>query len=81
MPRCQGTTKSGNRCKRSVADGTSYCSAHVDQAAPDAGDDTASDDCCDSWFDRDPVDALLAVAVGGVLIGAALVFRRVFRVL
>ena len=81
MPTCQGKTKSGNRCKRSVAEGASFCSAHVDQAVPDTGGETAADDCCESLFDRDPIDALLAVAVGGVLIGAALVFRRVFRVL
>ena len=80
MPTCQGNTKSGNRCKRSVTEGVSYCSAHADQAADPAHEEVSSDDCCESLFDRDPIDALLAVAVGGVLIGAALVFRRVFRV-
>jgi len=81
MPTCQGKTKSGNRCKRSVAEGASFCSAHVDQAVHVAGEESPTDDCRESLFDRDPIDALLAVAVGGVLIGAALVFRRVFRIL
>ena len=81
MPTCQGNTKAGNKCRRSVADGVSYCSAHTDQAAEPAGGETSTEDCCKSLFDRDPIDALLAVAVGGVLIGAALVFRRVFRVI
>lgn len=81
MPTCQGNTKSGNRCKRSVAEGASYCSAHTDQATESAGADTSADECCESLFDGDPIDALLAVAVGAVVIGAALVFRRVFRIL
>lgn len=79
MPTCQGNTKSGNRCKRSVADGVSYCSTHADQAGEAASGEASADDCFESLFDRDPIDTLLAVAVGGVLIGAALVFRRVFR--
>jgi hypothetical protein len=81
MPTCQGNTKSGNRCKRSVGEDVSYCSAHADQAAEPAGGDSSAEDCCESLFDGDPIDALLAIAVGGVLIGAALVFRRVFRVI
>ena len=82
MPTCQGNTKSGNRCKRSVSEGTLFCSAHADQAAQDsAPGETGADDCCESLFDHDPIDALLAVAVGGALIVAALLFRRVFRVL
>ena len=80
MPNCQGNTKSGNRCKRSVSEGTQFCGAHADQATQDsAAGESAAEDCCESLFDRDPIDALLAVAVGSVLIGAALLFRRVFR--
>ena len=80
MPTCQGNTKSGNRCKRSVSEGVSHCSAHEDQAAQATGGGTSADDCCESLFDRDPIDALVAVAVGGVLIASVLLFRRVFRV-
>lgn len=78
MPQCHGKTKSGSRCKRLVADGESYCGVHADQAAeePVQEAESAGEPCCE----RDPLDALLAVAVGGVLLGAALVFRRVFRV-
>ena len=78
MPQCHGKTKSGSRCKRLVADGESYCGVHADQAVeePAGQAESADEPCCE----MDPLDALLAVAVGGVLLGAALVFRRVFRV-
>ena len=82
MPTCHGTTKSGARCKRSIAEGERLCSTHADQVSEDSEDtaDSCCEPCCESLFDHDPLDALLALAVGGALLGAVLVFRRVFRV-
>jgi len=84
VPQCTGNTKSGSRCKRLVKEGEKFCGVHADQAphVDQAAEEPAHDaDCCESLLDRDPVDALVAVAVGGVLLGAALVFRRIFRIL
>lgn len=80
MPTCHGNTKSGSRCKRSVVEGQRFCSTHTGQASdePEAAD--AAESCCESLCETDPIDALLALAVGGAVIVTALVFRRVFRV-
>lgn len=83
MPTCHGTTKSGNRCKRLILEGEQFCSTHAGQTAeapeaPKASEEAES--CCESLFDTDPFDALLALAVGGALIVAAIAFRRVIRI-
>ena len=31
MAQCQGTTKTGDQCKRDARDGSSFCSVHQDQ--------------------------------------------------
>lgn len=89
MPTCHGTTKSGNRCKRSIAEDERFCSAHAGQATdaqkeseePQRSDESQeSESCCESIFNTDPLDALLALAVGGALIVAAIAFRRVIRI-
>ncbi len=80
MPTCHGNTKSGSRCKRSVVEGQRFCSTHAGQASdePEAAD--AAESCCESLFESDQLDALLALAVGGALIATALVFRRIFKI-
>ncbi|MFQ5529794.1 MAG: hypothetical protein ACE5FP_05530 [Gemmatimonadota bacterium] len=78
MPQCHGNTKSGNRCKRLVSEGERFCGVHADQAAEDPAAEAAFE--CEAPCDRDALDALVAIAVGGVILGAALVFRRVFKV-
>ena len=37
MARCEGTTKTGARCKRPAATGSAYCATHADRAGPSAG--------------------------------------------
>lgn len=39
MPRCKGTTKAGDRCRRNAIEGSGYCPAHQGQSSgsePDA---------------------------------------------
>jgi len=36
MARCEGTTKSGSRCKRSAAEDSAFCATHTDQGARDS---------------------------------------------
>ena len=83
MPTCHGTTKSGNRCKRLILEGERFCSTHAGQSAEEPEVAEAAEEsgaCCESLFDTDSMDALLAVAVGVAVIGVALVFRRVIRI-
>ncbi len=84
MERCQGTTKSGDRCKRSATAGSLYCSTHADPAkatgkrakAPEAdAPERASEhtDCENS------IDVLVAAAVFGVAAVVVLTLGRLFR--
>ena len=75
MERCHGTTKAGERCKRSAPDGELYCGMHAGQAAdePDAGEAVESED------ERGLFDTIIVVAAAGIALAAALAFRRVFR--
>jgi len=80
MPTCHGNTKSGSRCKRSIVEGQRFCSIHADQASDKPEAEEAAESCCESLFESDQLDALLALAVGGALIATALVFRRIFKI-
>ena len=80
MPRCHGNTKSGNRCKRTIAEDERFCSVHAEQAPESAKASEEAESCCESLFDTNPFDALLALAVGGALIVAAIALRRVIRI-
>ena len=83
MTRCHGNTKSGSRCKRTIAEDERYCSLHAGQATDEpeeSGEPQESEACCESLCDTDSLDALLALAVGGALIVAAIAFRRVIRI-
>jgi len=80
MPVCHGTTKSGNRCKRLIVEGEQFCSTHADQDAEQPEVAEAADSCCESLCESDPMDAMLALAVGGAILVTALLFRRVIRI-
>ncbi|MEE8488375.1 MAG: hypothetical protein V3S56_09405, partial [Gemmatimonadota bacterium] len=73
-----------------------FCSVHAGQAtdaqkeseepqesdgSQESDESQESESCCESIFNTDPLDALLALAVGGALIVAAIAFRRVIRIL
>lgn len=77
MDRCNGTTKSGARCKRSASEGSQFCAMHADQAL-DPEEATPS---ADEASGRDPLEALVAVAAAGVVLLAVLTVRKVFRFL
>jgi hypothetical protein len=75
MGRCHGTTKSGTRCKRAVREGALFCAAHAGQSSTSEGDEAraaAGQRSC-------PLDAVIGLAVAGVVLGAVLTFRRFFR--
>jgi len=80
VTRCHGNTKSGSRCKRTIAEDEHYCSLHAGQATDEPEESAESEACCESLCDTDSLDALLALAVGGALIVAAIAFRRVIRI-
>lgn len=65
MAQCRGETLKGDRCKREVRPGSSYCSIHEDQAPASRS--------------REPIqwdgDTLLKTAVGFALLGAIVLFR------
>lgn len=85
MERCQGKTKSGDRCKRSATAGSLYCSTHADQAtanrnrakAPDADSPADEGKRCDG---NEAFDVLVAAAVLGVAAVVVLTVGRLFRV-
>jgi hypothetical protein len=66
VEQCQGKTKSGDRCKRSVPAGSRFCASHGGQT-----EETVSQ--------RDPVNTLIGLAMLSAVVWAALTFRRVFR--
>jgi hypothetical protein len=75
MGRCHGTTQSGTRCRRSVREGVRFCTTHADQSSASDGSDVRDDAVQRS----NPLDAVIALAVAGVVLGAVLTFRRFFR--
>lgn len=78
MERCHGKTKSGDRCRRSAREGSRFCAAHVGQAEETTGEDHAAGK---AGQERDPLDTVILVAVAGFVVWAALVFRRLVRLL
>jgi hypothetical protein len=66
VAQCQGTTTTGDQCKRDARDGSPFCSIHVDQeirARPAPKHE--------EW-DR---EAIMAAALGFGLVGLMLLFR------
>ncbi|MEN8145515.1 MAG: hypothetical protein ABFS14_11255 [Gemmatimonadota bacterium] len=89
MSRCEGSTKAGERCKRSAPEGSRFCSAHADSATNTAeetsretnGAKRAADGAREcECVERDVFDALFGLAAAGVVIVAALTLRRFIRI-
>ena len=78
MDRCHGKTKAGERCKRSVPEGESYCSLHADQAREEP---TAERDDSLKAEDLGLVETVFVLAAAGLIISVGLVLRRTFRLL
>ena len=75
MGRCNGTTTSGTRCKRSVREGARFCATHAGQSSTSEAADVR-----DEAVQRSSaLDAVIGLAVAGLVLGAALTFRRLFR--
>ncbi len=64
MTQCRGTTRQGARCRREAAEGSDYCSIHMDQAEEASAEQ-------EEW----DVDAILKTALGFALVGAVVLFR------
>ena len=77
MDTCHGKTKSGTRCKRSIREGSRFCSTHADQSQEPGDADSAGR----TSQEREPVETLIVLAVAGAVLYAALALRRVFRFL
>jgi hypothetical protein len=74
MSRCKGTTRAGERCKRTALEGEDFCVAHVDQAT---GNDAAPAPGVGNRGRGDPgSDAVILVVAAAV---AAFAVRRLFR--
>ncbi len=93
MSRCEGSTKAGQRCKRSARGGSRFCSAHAGPETKTAKE-TATGSTRDSGrtgtdsgrsgesecVERDVFDAMFGLAAAGVVIVAALTLRRLIRI-
>jgi hypothetical protein len=84
MERCHGTTKSGDRCKRSATAGSLYCSTHADQATASSQrrkeqDPASPVDEGQPTVGNDAIDVLVAAAVFGVAAVVVLTVGRLFR--
>jgi len=87
MERCHGTTKAGERCKRSAREGSRYCSSHAGQekreakASESAGAarPEAVDEVEIRSEERDDVEALLLAAAVGVAVVVVVAVGRLFR--
>ena len=66
MAQCQGTTKTGDQCKRDAKDGSSFCSIHQDQEVRARSTPTPQE------WDR---QAIMATALGFAVVGVLLLFR------
>ena len=77
MSQCYGKTKSGDRCKRSTREGSRFCTIHADQAQ-DEGDPGPR---ADVSMERQPLEAVGALAAAGLVLAAVLAARRLFRLL
>lgn len=66
MAQCEGKTKKGERCKREAAEGSKFCSIHMDQEIrPPREPSTAEWD----------TDAIMKAALGFAVVGLILILR------
>ena len=75
MEQCQGKTKSGARCKRSVSADFPFCSYHADQVGGHAPESESGDDTekCDS------IDTLVVAAALGAAVIVVVAVGKLFR--
>ena len=88
MARCEGTTKSGERCRRQATGGSAYCSSHEAQAQSepdptvenesdrDGTEDAAGTERSERESRRHPLAAAAVIGVAAVVL---LALRRVIR--
>ena len=77
MGTCNGKTKSGVRCKRSVREGSRFCATHANQShGPGDGDSPG-----EMFQEREPLETLIVLAAAGAVLFAVLAVRRFFRFL
>jgi hypothetical protein len=82
MAQCLGKTKSGSRCKRSVGEGSLYCSAHEDQAPGAEHDENPPEievELEEIVEERDSIDTLLVAAALGAAAIVVFAFGKLFR--
>jgi hypothetical protein len=65
VAQCRGKTKKGERCKRESAEGSDFCSIHVDQEI------RARKEPSSEW----DTDAIFKAAIGFAIVGALFLFR------
>ena len=75
MGTCNGKTKSGSRCKRSVREGSRFCATHASQGLGDGDSPDVTSQ------EREPLEALIVLAAAGAVLFAVLTVRRFFRFL
>lgn len=66
MTQCEGKTKKGERCKREAAEGSTFCSIHMDQEIRPRQEPTRVE-----W----DTDAIMKAALGFALVGLILILR------
>ena len=66
MAQCQGKTKKGERCKREAAEGSDFCTIHIDQEIRPPKEPSNHE-----W----DTDAIMKAAIGFAIVGVLLLFR------
>lgn len=91
MERCHGTTKAGERCKRSAREGSRTCSSHADQEERTAKESAKAKETTSAAGpdvieevevragERDDVETLLLAAALGVAVVVVVAVGRLFR--
>jgi hypothetical protein len=77
MGTCNGKTKSGSRCKRSVREGSRFCATHASQSQGEGNADSQGE----APQERGPLEAMVILAAAGAALFAVLTVRRFFRFL
>ncbi len=79
MGQCHGTTKAGDRCKRTASADSLYCAAHADQDPGFNADSEAPDIDGRHGKECEPVDALLVAAALGAAAIVVVAVGKLFR--
>jgi len=76
MARCEGKTRSGDRCKREAREGSKFCYLHGEPVEETATESTESTESAEALEFEDFLPLLLA---GAATIGFMLVFKSLGR--